>query len=116
MTDRYLYQNAGTLTERIGTVTSVGAGNAGEIVALDSDGRLNLSVLPPAIMPIVFVQPNPSAMWHIVHGQGVDPSLVVRRLDGVTIAGFGTQYSLDRNTVDVYFGGQPTAGEATMIF
>jgi hypothetical protein len=49
MADKYIYINAGTLTEREATVTSAGAGNAGDIVALDAAGKLDNSVLPVGI-------------------------------------------------------------------
>lgn len=60
-------------------------------------------------------QPNASTVWHIVHGQGIDPSVLVRRDDGVTIGGFGAVYSDDQNTVDIHFGA-PTAGFALLNF
>jgi hypothetical protein len=49
MADKFLRNNSGTLTETEATVTSAGAGNAGDIVALDSTGRLDESVLPVGI-------------------------------------------------------------------
>ena len=49
MADKYLRNNAGTLTEVEATVTSAGAGNAGDMVALDSAGKLDNSVLPVGI-------------------------------------------------------------------
>jgi hypothetical protein len=49
MADKYIYNNAGTLTEREATVVSAGAGNAGDIVALDGSGKLDTSVMPTGI-------------------------------------------------------------------
>jgi len=46
MADKYIRNNAGTLTEKEATVISAGAGDAGEIVALDNTGRLDNSVMP----------------------------------------------------------------------
>jgi len=46
MADKYLYNDAGQLTEREGLVTSAGAGDAGKIPALDAAGLLDTSVLP----------------------------------------------------------------------
>jgi hypothetical protein len=46
MTDKYIRNNAGTLTETEATVSSSGAPNAGDIVALDNTGRLDNSVMP----------------------------------------------------------------------
>ena len=44
---------SGKLTEVEATVVSAGAGDAGELVALDSSGKLDLSVLPTGIGPDV---------------------------------------------------------------
>lgn len=49
MADKYLRNNAGVITELEATVTSAGAGNAGDIVALDGTGRLDNSVMPVGI-------------------------------------------------------------------
>lgn len=64
-------------------------------------------------LPVIYEQPNPSAMWHIVHGRGSNPSVVLVRDDGVRIGGFGVVYP-DHNTVDIYPG--LIAGEATLTF
>jgi hypothetical protein len=44
--DKYLYQNAGTITEKAAIQTSAGAGDAGKIPALDAAGRLDNSMMP----------------------------------------------------------------------
>lgn len=49
MADKYIRNNAGTLTETEATVTSAGAGNAGDIVALDNTGKLDESLMPTGI-------------------------------------------------------------------
>ncbi len=49
MPDKYLYNNAGTITERSSIDTSAGAGDAGKIVALDSSGRLPNNMMPTGI-------------------------------------------------------------------
>ena len=49
MADKYLYNNAGVITERELTVTSAGAGNAGDGVALDGTGHLDATVMPTGI-------------------------------------------------------------------
>lgn len=71
-----------------------------------------LSVLT-AQHPFVFHQASPSAMWHIVHGRGSNPTVVLQRDDNQTINGFGIDYP-DLNTVDIYPG--LIAGTATLIF
>lgn len=47
--DKYIYMNAGTLTEKVSNQTSAGAGDAGKIVALDSTGRISDTMLPVGI-------------------------------------------------------------------
>lgn len=49
MADKYLYNNAGTITEREGLQSSAGAGDAGKIPALDSAGLIDSSMMPVGI-------------------------------------------------------------------
>lgn len=49
MADKYIRNNSGTLTETEATVSSAGAANAGDIVALDSSGRLDTTMMPVGI-------------------------------------------------------------------
>lgn len=49
MADKYLRNNAGTLTEVEAKITSAGAGDAGKITALDGSGRLDTSLMPVGI-------------------------------------------------------------------
>jgi len=49
MAHKYLYNNAGQITERELTVSSAGAGDAGKGVALDTAGRLDSTVMPVGI-------------------------------------------------------------------
>jgi hypothetical protein len=49
MVDKYIYNNAGTPTEKAGTTVSAGAGDAGKIVALDSGGKLDSSFMPAGV-------------------------------------------------------------------
>lgn len=49
MADKYLYNNAGTVTEKAAVVTSAGAGDTGRIPALDASGRLDTTVMPTGI-------------------------------------------------------------------
>ncbi len=49
MADKNIQLVSGKLTEVEATVVSAGAGNAGEVVALDSTGRLDNSVLPVGV-------------------------------------------------------------------
>jgi len=47
--DKYLYNNAGAVTEKQAKDSSAGAGDAGKIVALDSTGRLDISMMPVGV-------------------------------------------------------------------
>lgn len=47
--DKYIYNNAGTLTEKASIQSSAGAGDAGKIPALDAAGRLDTSMMPTGI-------------------------------------------------------------------
>lgn len=50
MADKYLGINSSGITSEVeGTVTSAGAANAGKIVALDANGKLDPTVLPSGI-------------------------------------------------------------------
>jgi hypothetical protein len=46
---KVLYNNAGQITEYQAVISSAGAGNSGDIPALDSTGRLDMSVMPSGI-------------------------------------------------------------------
>lgn len=46
---KYLYNNAGQVTEKVATVTSSGSANGGQIVALTTAGLLDTSVMPVGI-------------------------------------------------------------------
>lgn len=47
--DKYLYNNAGYITERAAVQSSAGAANTGNIPALNAAGVLDASFLPPGI-------------------------------------------------------------------
>ena len=55
MADKYLRNNAGILTETEATVSSAGVANAGDIVALDANGKLDLTTMPVGIAPDISV-------------------------------------------------------------
>lgn len=48
MADKYVYNNNGILTEREATASSAGAGDAGEIVALNGSGKIDSTMLDVA--------------------------------------------------------------------
>lgn len=47
--NKYIANNSGTLTEVVSSQSSAGAGDAGSIVALDSSGRIDNSMMPVGI-------------------------------------------------------------------
>jgi hypothetical protein len=47
--NKYIKNNAGTLTEEVAVQSSAGAGDAGKIPALDSSGKLDNSMMPVGI-------------------------------------------------------------------
>jgi hypothetical protein len=49
MANKYIAMVAGLLTEVAALVTSAGAGDAGKIVALDSSGKLDTSLMPTGV-------------------------------------------------------------------
>jgi hypothetical protein len=53
MAKKYIELLNGKLANKEATVTSAGASNSGEVVALDSTGRLDVSVLPVGVGPDV---------------------------------------------------------------
>lgn len=55
MVQKFVTLDAGRDKLKVATVTSAGAGNAGDIVALDTAGRLDVSVMPVGIAPDVKV-------------------------------------------------------------
>jgi hypothetical protein len=55
MADKLIQLISGKLTQVEATVTSGGSGNAGDVVALDGGGKLDVSVLPTGVGPDVTV-------------------------------------------------------------
>lgn len=47
--DKYLYNNAGTVTEKAAIQASAGAADANKIVAVDANGRIDNSMMPVGI-------------------------------------------------------------------
>lgn len=50
MVDKYIANVNGRKTEIAGTTISTGVSEAGDIVALGSDGKLDISLMPPALV------------------------------------------------------------------
>jgi hypothetical protein len=47
--DKYIKDDSGRLTEQAAVQTSAGAGNAGNLVALDSSGKLDITMMPTGV-------------------------------------------------------------------
>lgn len=47
--DKYLYNNAGTITEKAAVQSSAGAGDAGKVPALDAAGKLDQTMMPTGV-------------------------------------------------------------------
>lgn len=48
--DKYLFTNAGVMTEKAAVQSSAGAGNAGNLPALDANGKLDQSMMPAGVV------------------------------------------------------------------
>lgn len=114
MADKYIRNNAGVLTEKEATVVSAGAGDAGEIVALDSTGRLDITVLPVGIGPDVYeIEASENlAAGDFVNVFNDDGTAKVRKADASTAGKQAHGYVLDAATsatnATVYFEGSNT--------
>lgn len=110
MADKYIRNNSGTLTEAEATVSSAGAGNAGDIVALDSNGKLDTSVMPTGIgadTATIQASENLAAGDLVnVHNSG---GARVRKADATTSGkeahGFVLSAVTSGNNAEVYFEG-----------
>jgi len=64
MADKYLTLDGSTnsLKEVEGSVTSAGSGNAGEVIALDADGKIDDTLLPESVGAETVVAPSSEAL------------------------------------------------------
>jgi hypothetical protein len=111
MADKYLFNNAGTLTEKAGLVTSGGAGDAGKIPALDSGGKLDNSLLPTGVGAETAVVSASEALsaGDFVNIWSSTGTFKVRRADGSTSGkeahGFVLSAVLSGSNATVYLAG-----------
>lgn len=104
----------GRLTEILGLQTSAGAGNAGDIPALDSTGRLDLSMMPVGIGPDTATI---AASENLASGDFVNlwnsTGIKVRKADtstsGKEADGFVLSAVTSGNNALVYFSGLNTS-------
>lgn len=120
MADKYIYNNAGTLTEREATVVSTGATEAGDIVALDSTGRLDNSVMPSGIGADTasIVSSENLAAGDVVNVWNDAGTVKVRKADATTAGkeahGFVLTSVTSPAAATVYFEGSNTQTSGTL--
>ena len=97
----FLRQVSGAISEILGIQTSAGAGNAGDIPALDSTGRLDISMMPVGVTPEVvlavasetLVAGNFVNLWNdtgTLKVRKADASAAGKPANGFVLAGFST--------------------------
>lgn len=114
MADKYIYNNAGTLTEREAKQTSAGAADAGKIPALDGSGRIDASMMPVGIgadtASIASSENLASGDWVNIWNDGGTPK--VRKADATTSGkqahGFVLSAVTSPASATVYFEGTNT--------
>lgn len=111
---KYLRMNAGRIAEEAATVTSAGAADEGKIVALDSSGRLDNSVMPVGIgADTAIIQASEAlAAGDFVNVHNVSGSARVRKADaaaaGKEAHGFVLASVASGANATVYFEGHNT--------
>lgn len=113
MADKYLYNNAGTTTEKAAITTSAGAGDSGKIAGLDAAGRWDSSMMPVGIGADTAVVTASEALAagdlvNIWNSTGAK----VRKADATTAGkeahGFVLAAVLSSGAATVYFEGSDT--------
>ena len=111
MADKYIEQDAGSLKEVEALDSSSGAGDAGSIIALNSQGKLDASMLPTGIGADTVVLPateNLSA-GDLINVYDASGTASVRKADATTIGKEAVGFVLDAVTsggnATVYFEG-----------
>lgn len=106
---KYIELSTGQLAEKQATIVSAGAGNEGDLVALDASGKLSLTVMPVGIGPDTAAI---TAVGAISAGDLVnvydDSGPVCRKADASNARkahGFCLDAFLDTETALVYFEG-----------
>ena len=111
--DKFLTLGASGITEVAGTDSSAGAGNAGDIVALDANGKIALNMMPsglgPATKSIVASEAiTAPALVNIWNDAGTPK---IRKADAATnkpANGFILASVASAASADVYFEGEVT--------
>lgn len=110
--NKYLKLSGGELAEQAALQTSSGAGDAGKIVALDSTGRIDQSMLPVGegvATAIIQASENISAGAYVnLHSSGGDRVRNADTSNGRRADGYVLETVTSGNTVRVYFEGTNT--------
>lgn len=106
----YLDSNAGELQQKAAINTSAGAGDAGKIPALDSNGRLSPTMLPVGVGVLVknVVTSENLAARDLVNLYNNGGVITARKADAdnnMPVHGYVTQAVTSPAAVDVYFDG-----------
>lgn len=110
MADKYIYNNNGVKTEKEATVASAGAVDAGKIIALGPDGRLDDTVLPAGISAdtLLAVASEPLSAGDLVNIYDNAGVVSVRKADAATnkeAHGFVKSAVPSGSNATVYFNG-----------
>lgn len=114
MVDKYLSLVNGTAKEVVATVTSSGVSNAGNMIALDSAGRLDSSVMPSGIGAdtLSVVASEALSAGNLVNIWDDSGTTKVRKADATSIGkeahGFVLSAVLLGNSATIYFEGSNT--------
>lgn len=110
MAEKFIELVNGKLTQNEALVTSVGAGDGGKIVALDSAGKLDLSLLPTGVGPdIVIIEAseniNAGDYINIWNDLGIVKVRLADNSNGRDAHGFVMTAVTSGNNADVYQSG-----------
>lgn len=110
MADKYIYNNNGVKAEKEATVVSAGAVDAGKILALGPDGRLDDTVMPVGITAdtLLAVASEPLSAGDLVNIYDNAGVVSVRKADAATnkeAHGFVKSAVPSGGNATVYFGG-----------
>ena len=117
MADKYISQSSGVLTEVEATTTSAGAGNAGDIIALDSGGLIDPSMIPGESVLEVSASENLAAgdLVNLHDSTGIK----VRKADATTTGkeaiGYVNAAVTSGNTATIYTTGSNTGVSALTV-
>jgi hypothetical protein len=113
MANKYLYNNAGVITEREAIITSAGAGDSGKIPALDAAGRWDNSMMPVGIgadTATIAASENLAAgdLVNVWNNSGAKVRKADATVAGKEAHGFVLSAVVSGNNATVYFDGTNT--------